>query len=110
MEESRLPRQSRVREFAQLLTAPSEDARDILVTRFPMPRYIETEHGGSQARFLLSKVNPSQTHANSYGYGGMLVVSPDSNSSEGGAPVLTEDVSLQVFMEHLKKLAVSSAT
>uniref|UniRef100_A0A8D8S8M2 Protein transport protein SEC23 n=1 Tax=Cacopsylla melanoneura TaxID=428564 RepID=A0A8D8S8M2_9HEMI len=96
--------------FAQLLTAPSEDARDILVTRFPMPRYIETEHGGSQARFLLSKVNPSQTHANSYGYGGMLVVSPDSNSSEGGAPVLTEDVSLQVFMEHLKKLAVSSAT
>jgi protein transport protein SEC23 len=27
---------------------------------------------------------------------------------EGGAPVLTDDVSLQVFMEHLKKLAVSS--
>jgi len=26
----------------------------------------------------------------------------------GGAPVLTDDVSLQVFMEHLKKLAVSS--
>lgn len=29
---------------------------------------------------------------------------------EGGAPVLTDDVSLQVFMEHLKKLAVSSAS
>jgi protein transport protein SEC23 len=27
---------------------------------------------------------------------------------EGGAPVLTDDVSLQVLMEHLKKLAVSS--
>lgn len=27
---------------------------------------------------------------------------------DGGAPVLTDDVSLQVFMEHLKKLAVSS--
>lgn len=27
-------------------------------------RYIETQHGGSQARFLLSKVNPSQTHNN----------------------------------------------
>ncbi|KAI5705915.1 hypothetical protein M8J75_002981 [Diaphorina citri] len=85
--------------FKQLLTTPIEDAREILVTRFPMPRYIETEQGGSQARFLLSKVNPSQTHANSYGYG-----------TEGGAPVLTEDVSLQVFMEHLKKLAVSSTT
>ena len=28
--------------------------------------------------------------------------------SDGGAPVLTNDVSLQVFMEHLKKLSVSS--
>ena len=25
-----------------------------------------------------------------------------------GAPVLTDDVSLQVFMEHLKKLSVSA--
>lgn len=25
-------------------------------------------------------------------------------------PILTDDVSLQVFMEHLKKLAVSSST
>ena len=29
---------------------------------------------------------------------------------EGGGHVLTDDVSLQVFMEHLKKLAVSSAS
>ena len=29
---------------------------------------------------------------------------------DGGAPVLTDDVSLQVFMDHLKKLAVSSST
>lgn len=29
-------------------------------------------------------------------------------SQDGGAPVLTDDVSLQVFMDHLKKLAVSS--
>lgn len=28
---------------------------------------------------------------------------------ESGAPILTDDVSLQVFMDHLKKLAVSSA-
>ncbi|CAH0385524.1 unnamed protein product [Bemisia tabaci] len=83
--------------FKQLLQAPVDDALEILHSRFPMPRYIDTEQGGSQARFLLSKVNPSQTHNTAFGYGG-----------DAGAPVLTDDVSLQVFMEHLKKLAVSS--
>ncbi|XP_013414578.1 protein transport protein Sec23A isoform X2 [Lingula anatina] len=85
--------------FKQLLQAPVDDAQDILQTRFPMPRYIDTEADGSQARFLLSRVNPSQTHNNMYGWG-----------QDGGAPVLTDDVSLQIFMEHLKKLAVSSST
>jgi protein transport protein SEC23 len=82
--------------FAQLLQAPVDDAQEILQARFPMPRYVVTDSGGSQARFLLSKVNPSQTHNNMFNYGG-----------EGGAPVFTDDVSLQVFMEHLKKLAVT---
>lgn len=85
--------------FRQLLQAPVDDAQEILQTRFPMPRYIVTDHGGSQARFLLNKVNPTQTHNNVYGWGG-----------EGSAPVLTDDVSLQVFIDHLKKLAVSSST
>ncbi|CAL8388468.1 unnamed protein product [Arctogadus glacialis] len=85
--------------FKQLLQAPLDDAQEILQTRFPMPRYVDTEHGGSQARFLLSKVNPSQTHNNSNGW-----------TQEPGAPILTDDVSLQVFMDHLKKLAVSSST
>ncbi|KAM4690679.1 protein transport protein Sec23A isoform 1-T2 [Rhinophrynus dorsalis] len=84
--------------FRHLLQAPVDDGQEILQSRFPMPRYIDTEHGGSQARFLLSKVNPSQTHNNMYGWG-----------QESGAPILTDDVSLQVFMDHLKKLAVSSA-
>ncbi|XP_051940324.1 protein transport protein Sec23B isoform X1 [Hippocampus zosterae] len=84
--------------FKQLLQAPLDDAQEILQTRFPMPRYVDTEHGGSQARFLLSKVNPSQTHNNLYAWG-----------QETGAPILTDDVSLQVFMDHLKKLAVTSS-
>ncbi|XP_010777439.1 protein transport protein Sec23B [Notothenia coriiceps] len=84
--------------FKQLLLAPLDDAQEILQARFPMPRYVDTEHGGSQARFLLSKVNPSQTHNNLYAWG-----------QETGAPILTDDVSLQVFMDHLKKLAVSSS-
>ncbi|EEC12100.1 protein transport protein sec23, putative [Ixodes scapularis] len=86
--------------FRQLLQAPEDDAQEILQTRFPMPRYIVCDQGGSQARFLLSKVNPSVTHNNAYNWG---------QQDTGGSPVLTDDVSLQVFMEHLKKLAVSSS-
>lgn len=86
--------------FRQLLQAPVDDAQEILQTRFPVPRYILTEYGGSQARFLLNKVNPSQTHNTTVGWGG----------GDGTMPVLTDDVSLQVFMDHLKKLSVSSGT
>lgn len=87
--------------FAQLLEAPIKDANDLMLNRFPLPRYIVCDQGSSQARFLLSKVNPSTTHNSSMGYYG---------GDGGAAPVLTDDVSLQVFMEHLKKLAVSSAS
>ncbi|KAH8288600.1 hypothetical protein KR054_005899 [Drosophila jambulina] len=97
--------------FKQLLQAPVDDAQEILQTRFPMPRYIDTEHGGSQARFLLSKVNPSQTHNNMYAYGQVSFMQKQPSAGyDGGAPVLTDDVSLQLFMEHLKKLAVSTTT
>jgi len=63
-------------------------AQEILQTRFPMPRYITTEFGGSQvkhqevivvfnmfslqSRFLTSLVNPSQTHNNMYGGWGQV--------------------------------------
>lgn len=36
--------------FKHLLQAPVDDAQEILHSRFPMPRYIDTEHGGSQVR------------------------------------------------------------
>ena len=39
--------------FKQLLQAPIGDATEILQNRFPMPRYIVTESGGSQVRDLL---------------------------------------------------------
>jgi protein transport protein SEC23 len=76
--------------FKELLEAPVLDAQDILTDRFPVPRYIVCDEGGSQARFLLSKLNPSTTHT-SY------------QNSSSAAIVLTDDVSLQIFMEHLKK-------
>ncbi|XP_055333870.1 protein transport protein Sec23A-like [Paramacrobiotus metropolitanus] len=87
--------------FASLLKAPVEDAEVVLSHRFPMPRYVVTEQGGSQARFLLSKVNPSQAQTMApFGW---------QQPQEGVTSVLTEDVNLQVFMEHLRKLAVSSS-
>merc|ERR1719436_254497 len=58
--------------FKNLLAAPVSDTTEILQTRFPVPRYISTEQGGSQARFLLCKVNPSQTHNNAL-YGSNLL-------------------------------------
>lgn len=85
--------------FKQLLAAPKEDAHQLLEERFPIPRYIECDQNSSQARFLLSKLNPSQTHVSSAGYG-----------YQQGQAIFTDDVSLQVFMEHLKKLSVSTTS
>merc|ERR1711920_408539 len=85
--------------FKALLQAPAEDAKQILQDRFPVPRYIQTNAGGSQARFLTSKVNPSTTH-NTAGAG----FGPGNDSGI----VITDDVSLKVFMEHLIRLAVQS--
>jgi hypothetical protein len=71
--------------------------QDLLVDRFPVPRYIVCDQGGSQARFLLSKLNPSTTHMSATMYGSTV-------GSAAGQAIFTDDVSLQVFMEHLKRL------
>ncbi|KAJ3126310.1 GTPase-activating protein S23 [Nowakowskiella sp. JEL0407] len=92
--------------FKMLLEAPPQDAAELLSERFPIPRYIVTDEGLSQARFLLSKVNPSTTHTSVGQYGGPAV----GMSGAGGAAIPTDDVSLQVFMEHLKKLSVSGSS
>jgi protein transport protein SEC23 len=84
--------------FKNLIMAPAEDCKHIMNERFPVPRFIQTNAGGSQARFLTSKVNPANTHNNSDQYGG----------GAAGSVVITDDVSLKVFMEHLIKLAVQS--
>ncbi|KAF9910008.1 GTPase-activating protein S23 [Linnemannia zychae] len=86
--------------FKELLEAPVLNSQELLVERFPIPRYIVCDQGGSQQRFLLAKLNPSTTHASGGQYG---------NVPQGQA-IFTDDVSLQVFMEHLKKLAVAGTS
>lgn len=85
--------------FRDFLNAPVEDANDLMAHRFPLPRYVVCDQGSSQARFLLSRVNPSITHNTAMGYYGDPAL----------APVLSDDVSYAVFEEHLRKLTVSSA-
>ncbi|KAF2312541.1 hypothetical protein GH714_035010 [Hevea brasiliensis] len=48
--------------FAQLLQAPRDDADVIIRERFPVPRLVICDQHGSQARFLLAKLNPSATY------------------------------------------------
>lgn len=81
--------------FKELLEAPVQDAQELLADRNPIPRYIVCDQGGSQARFLLSKLNPSTTHMTGGTYG---------SGPTSGQAIFTDDVSLQVFMEHLKRL------
>ncbi|KAK7280845.1 hypothetical protein RIF29_08374 [Crotalaria pallida] len=82
--------------FAQLLQAPHDDAEMIVRERFPVPRLVVCDQHGSQARFLLAKLNPSATYSNAH------------EMTAGSDVIFTDDVSLQVFFEHLQRLAVQS--
>jgi protein transport protein SEC23 len=75
----------------------------VLAERYPIPHYVVCDQGGSQSRFLLSKLNPSTTHLTE-------TSSLYGQETTPGQAIFTDDVSLQVFMEHLKKLAVSSSS
>ena len=87
-----------------------DDVQELIGDRFPIPRYILCDAGGSQARFLLSKLNPSTTHM-SGGYGqaqGQAIFTDECVDAvrQNDWTRLTYfpvSVSLQVFMEHLKK-------
>ncbi|KAF5736623.1 protein transport protein SEC23-like [Tripterygium wilfordii] len=82
--------------FAQLLEAPQDDAKMIIHDRFPVPRLVVCDQHGSQARFLLAKLNPSATYNNA------------TEMAAGTDVIFTDDVSLQVFFEHLQRLTVQS--
>lgn len=84
-----------------LIEQPALDAKDILTERFPTPKFIQTSDGGSQARFLLCRVNPSRTHSSGDNGGG-------GGQAGASSIVLTEDASLTVFMQTLIRYAVSS--
>ncbi|CAL5195409.1 unnamed protein product [Lathyrus oleraceus] len=79
--------------FAQLLRAPHDDSDLIMKDRFPVPRLVVCDQHGSQARFLLAKLNPSATYNT-------------EASLPGGDIIFTDDVSFEVFLDHLQRLVV----
>jgi protein transport protein SEC23 len=94
--------------FRQLLAAPVADAARAMAERCPTPRLVECDLGGSQARFLLAKLNPSATHATSDAGGGMGSGFDAQFGAQGAEIIFTDDISMNVFMQHLAKLAVQS--
>lgn len=80
--------------FAKLLRDPKEEADSVIKERFPVPRLVVCDQYGSQARFLLAKLNPSVTY------------NSDNPPPPGGDVIFTDDASFEVFMDHLQRLAV----
>ncbi|XAR63334.1 hypothetical protein NMG60_11023240 [Bertholletia excelsa] len=78
--------------FAELLRAPQDDANAIIRERFPVPRLVICDQHASQARFLLAKLNPSATY--------------NSDTPADREIIFTDDVSFEVFLDHLQRLAV----
>jgi protein transport protein SEC23 len=76
----------------KLLEAPEIDAQQVMVERVPAPKLIKCDQHSSQARFLLAKLNPSVTQ--------------NSTFIDGSEIILTDDLSLQDFIDHLQALAV----
>lgn len=76
----------------KLLEAAEMDAEELIEGRIPVPKLIKCDQHGSQARFLLARLNPSVTQR--------------TRLADGSEVIFTDDVSLQVFLEHLQSLAV----
>lgn len=76
----------------ELLDAPIPECDEILRERFPSPRYDHADQGTSQARILLARVNPANTH---------------KNNTTQGEVIATDDVNMQSFLDALKKAIVA---
>lgn len=85
-------------DFKSFLEVPRADGGKIVEGRYPTPRFIEVGQGDPDARILYNRINPSKSRTaaetNNYGHGSDELV-------------YTDDAPMQVFIEHLKKLAVS---
>ena len=76
----------------QMLEEPQDYAQNILEERIPTPKFVSCDYGSGQERLLKYVVNPSSESKNKL-------------QEEG---FFSDDVDLKIFMDSLKRLAVSS--
>ena len=76
----------------QMLEEPQDYAQIILEERMPVPKFVSCDYGSGQERLLKYVVNPSSESKNKL-------------QEEG---FFSDDVDLKIFMDSLKKLAVSA--
>jgi protein transport protein SEC23 len=74
-----------------MLDTPEEDAQLIIEERIPMSKIVRCHQGSPMERILKSKVNPS---------GSQAVDDPNQEN------YVTEDVTMEKFLEHISKLIV----
>lgn len=75
-----------------MLDEPQDYAQNIVIERLPTPRLVSCDSGSGQERLIKCIVNPSSDGKN--------------NVKENG--FFSDDVNLKVFLDYLKRLAVSS--
>ncbi|KAI5949541.1 hypothetical protein KGF54_005418 [Candida jiufengensis] len=87
--------------FKNFLEAPKREALLVLTNRFPLPRFIDCDEGGSQARFLMAKLNPSTSYATNvnhfYGY----------SSDRSNTDIFSDESSFQMFIDHIQRIVTS---
>jgi len=80
--------------IGEFLDACSTEFQTRGLERFPYPMEVPCDEGSGQARFLVARLNTAQKS------------NPDMIDPNAPPPVFTEGLSLQLFMQHLRRLAV----
>ena len=94
--------------FKKFVSVPREHVAETVRGRQPAPVQIECAKGSPPARILLNKINPSK--ARTAKDAGTAAAQQREMYGGGGSKeelMWTDDVTLQTFTDHLKKVAVS---
>lgn len=78
----------------QMLEFPQDFAQSLISERLPVPRFITCDQGSGQERYLKCILTPTNTGGN-------------TRMQEEGS-YFSDDVTLNIFMDHLKRKAVQS--
>eukprot|EP00755_Sulcionema_specki_P011609 Sspe_Gene.49415::Locus_26628_Transcript_1_2_Confidence_0.500_Length_2602::g.49415::m.49415/K14006/SEC23; protein transport protein SEC23 len=81
-------------QFKRQLEAPHHEMANLIENRFPVPKIIICDQYGSQARYILARINPSDTKA--------------ENATGDAQVIFTDDANLQTFMQRLRQLVVDT--